>query len=521
MPEMKRLIINGASYEVVDETARSRINSFTSLEAGSTTGDAELADIRVGYDGTEYDTAGEAVRNQIYMLSERVESVDGLSATEKSVLLTLFKAAAYTSDVSDKITELEAMWSVSYKIKYELTGVTIDNDSSAIVGNNPYTATLTASGGYSLNGATVTVIMAGIDITSTAYNNGIISIPSVTGNVSITAVGKEVPSYSVTNILDGVTTNNNDTKVTEGDSYSAILSAAHGYKMDGATVTITMNGVDITADVYANGMISIDNATGDIVITAVGVEIPVYTVTNNLTNVTNSNTQTEVSSTDGYYSATLTVADGYSMQSVVITMGGVDITADVYGDGGILITEVTGDIVITAVAGVALAYALAEPLTFAGSGNAVYDTGYAMYPNGTKDVSVCIDFDHTSSPWSSITLATANVKYGYKLYHSGNQKWRVNSNAADAETALTKPLTNCRMVYTQPKSAAFAIYILVEDVVTKITGTTYAYYPAASENTVTLGTDNTSFAGAINDFRVYDQILSDGQIEAYLRGGAI
>lgn len=246
-----------------------------------------------------------------------------------------------------------------------------------------------------------------------------------------------------------------------------------------------------------------------------------YTVTNNLTNVTNSNAQTEVSSTDGYYSATLTAADGYSMQSVVITMGGIDITDSVYGDGGILITEVTGDIVITAVAGVALAYALAEPLAFPGSGNAVYDTGYAMYPNGTKDVSVCIDFDHTSSPWSAITLATANVQYGYKLHHSGNQKWRVSSNAADAETTLTKPLTNCRMVYTQPKSAAFAIYVLVDDVVTKLTGTTFAYHPEASENTVTLGTDNTSFAGAINDFRVYDQILSDGQIEAYLRGGAI
>ena len=252
-----------------------------------------------------------------------------------------------------------------------------------------------------------------------------------------------------------------------------------------------------------------------------GETVTTYTVTNNLTNVTNSNTQTEVSSTDGYYSATLTVVDGYSMQSVVITMGGVDITADVYGDGGILITEVSGDIVITAVAGVALAYALAEPLAFPGSGNAVYDTGYAMYPNGTKDVSVCIDFDNTSSPWAAIILATANVTDGYKLHHTGNRKWRVHSNAADAETTATMPLENYRMVYIQPKSDAFAIYVLVDDVVTKITGTTFAYYPEASENTVTLGTDNTSFVGAINDFRVYDQILSDGQIEAYLRGGAI
>ena len=97
----------------------------------------------------------------------------------------------------------------------------------------------------------------------------------------------------------------------------------------------------------------------------------------------------------------------------------------------------------------------------------------------------------------------------------------MHSNAADAETTATMPLENYRIVYIQPENQAFKIYVLVDDVVTKLTGTTFAYYPEASENTVTLGTDNTSFVGAINDFRVYDQILSDGQIEAYLRGGAI
>ena len=44
---------------------RARINSLTQLAEGSTTGDAELQDIRVGYDGTVYDTAGESVREQV------------------------------------------------------------------------------------------------------------------------------------------------------------------------------------------------------------------------------------------------------------------------------------------------------------------------------------------------------------------------------------------------------------------------------------------------------------------------
>ena len=41
---------------------RARINQLASLEEGGTTGDAELQDIRIGHDGTEYSTAGEAVR---------------------------------------------------------------------------------------------------------------------------------------------------------------------------------------------------------------------------------------------------------------------------------------------------------------------------------------------------------------------------------------------------------------------------------------------------------------------------
>lgn len=62
-------------------TLESRMDTFTRLSEGSTTGDAELQDIRVGANGITYDTAGNAVRCQYSQLKEDLDSIDSTCDT--------------------------------------------------------------------------------------------------------------------------------------------------------------------------------------------------------------------------------------------------------------------------------------------------------------------------------------------------------------------------------------------------------------------------------------------------------
>lgn len=137
----------------------------------------------------------------------------GLTATEKNLMLALFKAVPYTSDVSATMKSLEAIWNsgssggetpdipdvTNYTVTYNLTSVTADSTPASVVEGGSLTVNLTPDTNAVMGEVIVT--MGGVDVTATAYSNGKISISSVTGNVAITATAT-VANYTQVEYLE-------------------------------------------------------------------------------------------------------------------------------------------------------------------------------------------------------------------------------------------------------------------------------------------------------------------------------
>lgn len=212
--------IVGAINEVVSQTKTnaSRIDTLAKLQDGSTTGDAELQDIRVGADGTKYNTAGEAVRKQIQAAEAKIVPVDdtlqesGKAADAKTVgeninslkedvnnlkssganneslivIYDILSKGTYTEDISSLMSQLDGLvHNGMYKITSDVKNVTLSNKSNYVTKGSKYVCTVTESLGYKISAVVVT--MGGVDI-SNNYDTTTktITIESVTGNVNIT-----------------------------------------------------------------------------------------------------------------------------------------------------------------------------------------------------------------------------------------------------------------------------------------------------------------------------------------------
>lgn len=308
---------------------------------------------------------------------------------------------------------------MKFDISTKLTGCQIESDNYTVVTGTSWTGEVIPNEGYSLKNASIQVIMGGVDITDTAYSNGIISIESVTGAVSINILCVAVPVYSITKTLLGCSSNKDIVSIGEGNPYNEVFTALEDYRLSGASVTITMGGTDISS-MYNDGVLNIPEVTGDLVIKVLAVPIPVYSISRNLVNCSSDKTTTSIRDGESY-TETFTANEGYTIRggNIVITMGGADISSSLSYSGVLNIESVTGNIVINVEA---VEYNAAQPiveldLLNVGSDGIIRNlgTGGSAYDATIQKVSSSDSF--TVSNTAGLTLknhAYANVPYGFK-----------------------------------------------------------------------------------------------------------
>lgn len=135
--------------------------------------------------------------------------------------------------------------------------------------------------------------------------------------------GKTLIAQAITG--KGVATSNTDTFQTMATNISLISG-----KVTGKILTLDNKKYTLSED---------DN--GNITATIIK-----FSITNKLTNVSNSNSAIQVDYGNSY-SATITANSGYEINSLSITMGGVDITSTAFNNNEINISKVTGDLIIS------------------------------------------------------------------------------------------------------------------------------------------------------------------------------
>lgn len=170
-----------------DSVLSARMDTFTQLPSGSTSGDAELIDIRVGADGTTYPTAGDAVRGQVTDLKSDI-GVSDVTFTEvsgkyisknnnespsapfsRSVPIAVSKGEIINFTAKGYNTEV-AMIAVSNADATSFTAKVISVDSTVRL----YTYTVEADGyivvSYN-NSSTHSLVIKSAEISNEALNN--------------------------------------------------------------------------------------------------------------------------------------------------------------------------------------------------------------------------------------------------------------------------------------------------------------------------------------------------------------
>ena len=349
---------------------------------------------------------------------------------------------------------------------------------------------------------------------------------SFSGIVHVTGIAFTQASISITDV-EPVTASYT---ITPADGTDPILWASS----DQNVVTVS-NGV-ITPVGDGSATITAYTSRGISATLSVTVDLPAtYSVTNNLTNATNSNSSALIVEGNSY-TGVITADNGYVVNSVTVTMGGTDVTSTVYANGTISIASVTGDIVITVATVIAPPTPVykGENLVFDGTASTVIDTGIKLCDTD-KDMTVVVKFD---TPITTTLLTTACDLFSCAAGSTGNDGYVIRRNNSGNPTTMYAFGTNGDPGFTDAFNAlegetqALIIRHRASSGTVEFSGKTYknnaksvgktskAVTFAAHENTAIIGARRwngiNSFAkGTIKLVEIYDKYLTDEQIAGY------
>lgn len=247
-----------------------------------------------------------------------------------------------------------------------------------------------------------------------------------------------------------------------------------------------------------------------------------YTITNNLTNCTNSNSVTTIEE-NGTYSATISANSGCELENVTVTMGGTDITSTSYSNRVITINSVTGDIIITANAtstGTNALYTLPQETVFNGTSDYV-DTGVQLFKTD-QDFTITLDVTpdtQTStnvslihcmkevSPYPGIVLQKSAGTNYFALSKGNNDIAITNLVPLEGRTKLVMVKNGTTMkVYTSNNIKGESPYTFTAIDQTLLLG---AYQDVN-------GNKGRFFKGTVHEFSIIKAVYTNEQINAYL-----